>query len=156
VNIVQAITRNAKVDPKMPPLPQSPKPSTPAALAWLDEFETMKQDNAFLREEVNRLGNALKVANETNKLLKDDLVDLKNAHYRVLRHDMVMAGGVEQIVILASALLESARAESFAPPGSGVDPAAERTAEAQKQIDDAAAQLAQKLAPEQPQEQANA
>lgn len=134
-------------EPRLPQLPAQP-PRSEAVAAWLGEHEKLEHECAFLRDDNARLSNGLKVANEHIIMLKDELNAVRDQLDYIVRHNGSIMTSLDNIETLIIAAKKKARAEAYAPPGSGSDTTSERTAEAQEKIDEAAAKLAAQLAPE--------
>lgn len=138
-----------RVEPVAPVLP-NPATMSEEVAGFIDNMARQREELVFFRSETDTLQNELKVAHEHIRRLEAELTDVRDQRDFLQRHDTAMLTSLHNIKVLIDASLASAKAQAYAPPGTG------QQDHTQEKIDDAVAQLAQKLAAEQTTEQAGA
>lgn len=135
-------------EPQPPALPETQPTVSPEVQAFIDSSARQREELAYLRSENDALNLEVRVSHERIRMLESELTEVRAARDFFQRHDgdMMKALGIIKGVIVAEEA--NARANAYAPPGTG-------QLDRSRQGDDLAAgvaALAQKLAPEQPHE----
>jgi hypothetical protein len=136
-------TKNFRVEPHLASLPEANgAPVSPEVAAFIDSTTRDRQELAYLRSHAAQLENDIKVANENNRLLREELTHVRNERDWLTRHDAKMLSTCEDIQALIATRLKDARAHAFAQPGSGTQEQAQPTERDDKIIENLAASLA--------------
>ena len=147
VNALPAFMRPVETkEPIAPRLPPAVRPEDrrQMTLDFMDSVDRDREENAYLRSEVEQLRVELKVAREEVRNLDRELNFVRDDRDRLLQHDTAIMTSLENIEALIVAAKAKARAEAYAPPASGTQQQPEET-EQDRQI---TAGLAERLAPE--------
>jgi len=134
--------KNLRLEPMLQPLPGENGPVTPEVQAFIDSTTRDRQELAYLRSHSAQLENDIKVANENNRLLREELTHVRNERDWLTRHDAKMLSTCEDVMALISARLKDARAHAFAQPGSGQQEQEQPTERDDEIIENLAASLA--------------
>lgn len=134
----------ARTEPEAPALPPTAMPVSPEVAAFIDSTARQREELAYYKAEYATIGNELRLEKEQNRRLEAELADTKTELYRVMRHDVTLTGGLEQVVTLAIRLLEQSKATAYAPPGTGQT----KSDLPDEQADKVVGELAKMLAPE--------
>lgn len=132
-------------NPAVPALPvPQPREATPETTAFLDSVNRQREENAYLRSEVEQTSRELKLAHERIRMLETEITNVRADRDFMTRHDASMMTSLRDIKALIVMAEERARAEAYAPPGSGQ----QDHTKAADELAEGVAELAKKLAPE--------
>lgn len=143
MNMPEFLVRNRR-EPATPPLPVViPDAELPEVKAFVAASARQREDLAFWKSEAEQVGRDLRLANERIVRLTAELNEVKHERDWLRLHDNSMINSLDDIEALIARAKSKARAEAYAPPGSGQQ-------DITQQGDDLAAgvsELAAKLAP---------
>jgi len=150
MNVLPSFLRPAeKQEPSMPRLPPAVRPEERRQLTmdFVDSFDRTQEENTYLRSENDQLRVELKVAREQVRNMERELNFVRDDRDRLLEHDASIMTSLENIEALIVSAKAKARAEAYAPPGSGPHQPPEETERDLEIVKG----LAERLAPEQEQ-----
>lgn len=131
--------------PTVPPLPTpQPREASPETTAFLDSVTRQREENAYLRAELENVTRENKLAHERIRMLETELTEVRADRDFLTRHDASMLTSLRDIKALIVMAEERAKAEAYAPPGSGQQDHSQQGDELAAGVAD----LAAKLAPE--------
>lgn len=108
-----------KIEPIVAEFPKPAPAMSEEVAGFIDKMNRQREELAYFKSECTTLTNELKLANERIQRLDAELVDLRDQHWRLLRHDTTLTGGLDQIKVQIVALLENSKKSEYAPPGTG-------------------------------------
>lgn len=128
--------------PALPATEQNGRPK--AVIDFLTATDQMREENAYLRSELEQTQRDLKLSHEQNRRLESELTNLRADHQILDRHDGDLMNSLDNIVTVILAAQAKARDHAYAPPGSGNKTVTKQADE----LAEGVAELAKKLAPE--------
>lgn len=135
--------------PAVPPLPvPQPREASPETTAFLDSVTRQREENAYLRSELETVTRENKLAHERIRMLESELTAVRADRDFLTRHDASMLTSLRDIKALIVMAEERAKAEAYAPPGSGTQDTTQQADELAAGVAAGVADLAAKLAPE--------
>ncbi len=123
---------------------QSGRQMHPKAVEALSDWNTDLEQLAYFKDRATHLENENKLNIERIRDLEEELTHTRNARDWFCRHDATMLATLDDVEALIAARKSKARAEAYAPPGSGAQETEPMTAEDEQRVTD----LARALAPE--------
>lgn len=121
-----------------------PRPMHPKAIEALSDWNTDLEQLAYFKERTAHLENENRLNAERIRDLEEELTHTRNSRDWFCRHDASMLATLDDLEALIVNRKSKARAEAYAPPGSGAQESEPMTADDEQRI----AELAAKLAPE--------
>lgn len=134
----------ARKEPAAPQIPVEHTEVTEEVANFINSSKRQRERLAYLEDECTNLRHELRLANDRHRLAAEDLANLKEEFFRLMRHDTTMLAGLGQIKALIVKLEEDSRDQEYAPAGSGTT----QSRLPDNQADEALAGLAKALAPE--------
>jgi chromosome segregation ATPase len=128
--------KEPQVDNIPRPLSQAhPEELRKSASKFMNDYDGLLEENAYLRSEKDMLERELKLAREQVRGLDRELNFVRDDRDRLLQHDTAIMNSLENIEALIVSAKNKARAEAYAPPGTGTqEPADPLPAEAQQEL----------------------
>ena len=136
---------NGKQEPIVPRLPPAVRPEDrrQMTMEFMDNFDRTSEENAYLRSALEQSQIELRAEREIRRSLEREMDFIRSDRDRLLEHDASIMNSLENIETLIVSAKAKARAEAYAPPGSGTQGQTEPTVQDQKIIEG----LAEKLMP---------
>lgn len=107
------------MEPIVAPLPRENAIMTPEVAAFVDATTKQREENAYLRGEVDQLTRDVRLAHERVRMLESELTEVRADRDFLQRHDAEIMNGLEVIETVIIAQKAKARASAYAPPGTG-------------------------------------
>ena len=142
MNVLTAPKFLRREEPQPPAMPQTQPSVSPEVAAFIDSTTRQREELAYLRSENDTLNRELRLANERIRMLDEELTHTRNARDWFCRHDAFMLATLDDIEAMIVARKAKARAEAYAPPGSGQEDHTQNGDELAAGVADLAAKLA--------------